>query len=118
MRLHDKALLAGSRLIAGSQLARAAIALYVLLLHGVIMALMYYSATPHVTLSVSSTGSSDVPSAVALAQGAAGNSSSLAGTAAAEGLQQQAAAAVEAVATGGGRLLLRALLWRPVLPYL
>jgi homeobox protein cut-like len=112
MRLHDKALLAGSRLIAGSKLARAGIALYVLLLHGVIMALMYYSATPHAAVYESS-GSSSIPSAVAAAQGARATSS-LTG-AAVEGLQRAAAAsaAVDAGGASGARLLLRALTQRP-----
>ena len=119
MRLHDKALLAGSRLIAGSKLARAAIALYVLLLHGVIMALMYFSATPHTTLYEAS-GSSSIPSAVAAAQGVArlanstgGERGAAAAAAAAgvEGLQKAAAVsagAAGAAAGGGVRLLLRA----------
>lgn len=114
MRLHDKALLAGSRLIAGSKLARAGIALYVVLLHAVIMALMYYSATPHVTLYESS-GSSSVPSAVAAAQGMRA-SDSLAGAAAVAELQRTAAA--NSSQNSGARLLLRALSSRPVLPYL
>lgn len=101
MRLHDKALLAGSRLIAGSKLARAAIALYVLLLHGVIMALLYFSATPHTTLYATTDSSSSIPSAVARL----GNSTSEAAAAAAaaagvQGLQKAVA--------GGARLLLRA----------
>lgn len=124
MRLHDKALLAGSRLIAGSKLARAGIALYVLLLHAVIMALMYFSATPHAALYESS-GSAGVPSAVAAA--AAGSNSSLLAGAAVQGLQRVAAAraAVDAAAGGDGaaggmRLLLRAWRWQqqPVLPHL
>ena len=118
MRLHDKALLAGSRLIAGSKLARAAIALYVLLLHCVIMAVMYYSATPHAVLSVSTSGSSSVPSAVAVAAGVARNAS-LAAPAA--GLVTEAAAAnasqLAAGAGSGARLLLRVFSSRPVLPY-
>jgi hypothetical protein len=121
MRLHDKALLAGSRLIAGSKLARAAIALYVLLLHGVIMALMYFSATPHTTLYETS-GSSSLPSAVAAAQGVARSANSTGGeggaaaaaaaaAAGVKGLQKAAAVsagAAGAAAGGGVRLLLRA----------
>lgn len=105
MRLHDKALLAGSRLIAGSRLARAAIALYVLLLHAVIMALMYYSATPHVALYESSSSSS-IPSAVAAAQGARAASSLT--VAAVEGLQKAAAASAGVGGKAGARLLLQA----------
>jgi hypothetical protein len=117
MRLHDKALLAGSRLIAGSKLARAAIALYVLLLHGIIMALIYHSATPHVVLA-GAAGSSSTPSAVAVAQGAARASGDLAG-AAVDGLQRAAAANANANAAsraggGGARLLLQAFAMRPL----
>lgn len=106
MRLHDKALLAGSRLIAGSKLARAAVALYVLLLHGVIMALMYFSATPHTTLYATSDSSSSIPSAVARL----GNSTAEAAAAAAAGVAglQEAAAGGRAAAGAGARLLLRA----------
>jgi homeobox protein cut-like len=50
MQLHDKALLAGSRLIAGSKIARAAVAMYAVLLHVFIMVLMYASASPHAML--------------------------------------------------------------------
>lgn len=113
MRLHDKALLAGGRLIAGSKLARAAIALYVLLLHGIIMALMYASATPHVVLAGAG-GSSSTPSAVAAVQGGARGPSDLAG-AAVDGLQRAAAANAASGAGGGGaRLLLQAVAMRPV----
>jgi homeobox protein cut-like len=125
MRLHDKALLAGSRLIAGSKLARAAIALYVLLLHGVIMALMYFSATPHTTLYQTS-GSSSIPSAVAATQGIArlANSTGGDGVAAAaaaagvEGLQKPAAVSAGAAAEGAVRSLLRAFALQQGLPHL
>eukprot|EP00878_Enallax_costatus_P035293 GHUV01039312.1.p1 GENE.GHUV01039312.1~~GHUV01039312.1.p1 ORF type:complete len:369 (+),score=110.83 GHUV01039312.1:364-1470(+) len=50
MQLHDKALLAANRLIAGSRMARAAVAVYVVMLHVFLMLLMYYSATPHAVL--------------------------------------------------------------------
>lgn len=50
MHLHDKALLAANRLIAGSRMARAAVAVYVVLLHVFLMLMMYYSATPHALL--------------------------------------------------------------------
>jgi homeobox protein cut-like len=68
MRLHDKALLAAGRLIAGSRLARAGLALYFFLVHVFLMVLMYHSASPHVTLQQAAVGS--VVGAAAAAGGA------------------------------------------------
>jgi hypothetical protein len=84
MRLHDRALLTAGRLIAGSRLARAALACYVLLLHAVIMAVVYSAASPHAVLSEVSASS---------------------GSSSRDGVQRLAAAAAAGAAQGGGHAM-------------
>lgn len=46
MQLHDRAVLAGSKLLVGSRMARVFIATYAVLLHLFIMVLLYYAMSP------------------------------------------------------------------------
>eukprot|EP00775_Hariotina_reticulata_P011436 gene11436-11582_t len=108
MQLHDKALLAGSRLIAGSKIARAAVAVYAVLLHVFIMVLMYASATPHAVLqqtgpaSAASLTADGVVRLPAMAGNATADEVAAAGRAAVGG----GAVAAAAAAGKGLRLLL------------
>lgn len=95
LQLHDKALLAGSKLIMGNRVARVFVACYAVFLHAFIMVLLYSSATPHVILAEMSAGSS---------QGVVAGSNSHAATA---GTAVQTAALTSAT----GRQLLMAHHW-------
>ncbi|KAG1678378.1 hypothetical protein FOA52_015144 [Chlamydomonas sp. UWO 241] len=71
LQLHDRALLAGSKLVAGSRAGRVFVAVYALLLHVFLLLLLYYALAPPpaVLLEPSSVGVVE-PSAAAAAGGA------------------------------------------------
>lgn len=92
LQLHDRAMLAGSKLIMGSRVARTFIAIYAALLHGFIMVLLYYAMSPRTTIEVVDMGALEQQQAAAAAVVAAAGSST-------------AGAAAGAAVKAGGRLL-------------
>ena len=114
--LHDKALLAGSKLMVGSKMARAFVAVYAVVLHVFIMVLLYYSATPHMLLEEAAAGAAGGSSgqqqqqAAAAAQALLAQAGGAAGGAAGVGKggvqQQQQGDAGGGAAVGGAALLL------------
>jgi homeobox protein cut-like len=104
--LHDRALLAGSRLVVGSRAARVAVAVYAVVLHVFIMLLLYAASNRHASAVVDVSGGAGGAAVAAVGPPEprvlpAGN-----GTAAAAGV-------VPAAAAGVGRLVRRLLLGDP-----
>jgi homeobox protein cut-like len=107
--LHDRALLAGSKLVVGSRMARVAIAAYAVVLHVFIMLLLYAASNRHAAAVVdASGGSGGGGAAVAVGPPEPRVLAPRNGTAAGA-----AAGAVAAAAAGAGRLLRRLLLGSP-----
>ena len=52
MQLHDRAVLAGSKLLVGSRFARAFIAIYALLLHAFVLLLLYHAMSPRTQIEM------------------------------------------------------------------
>ena len=52
MQLHDRAVLAGSKLLVGSRFARAFIAIYALLLHAFVLLLLYHAMGPRTQIEM------------------------------------------------------------------
>ena len=52
MQIHDRAVLAGSKLLVGSRFARAFTAIYALLLHAFVMLLLYHAMSPRTQIEM------------------------------------------------------------------
>lgn len=52
MQLHDRAVLAGSKLLVGSRFARAFTAIYALLLHAFVLLLLYHAMSPRTQIEL------------------------------------------------------------------
>jgi len=96
LQLHDRAVLAGSKLLVGSRIARAFVATYAVLLHLFIMVLLYYSMMPRTQI--------EMVDMDAITQQAAAASTTAANS-------NIAAAAVKEAAKQAHRLLLGHRLW-------